>query len=899
MEEGNLQIIGTLVASRPSPVEAKEWRELGILLEKVKQFWVKGVLEKSVHSRVLLELGKEIDVGVVEHPWERVLELPNQVKQALPPDRRILDIFDEMGRALLILGEPGSGKTITLLELARDLINHAEQDRTFSQPIPVVFNLSSWTDKGQPLVDWMVSELSAKYQIPKRICRPWLENIRLLPLLDGLDEVRSENRAACVQTINHFVEEYGLAGLVVCSRLKEYTDLPVRLKLNGAIRLQPLTSEQVDDYLALVSPSLNALRINLKKDDNLLTLAESPLMLNIMSLAYQDLEPQPRQTFDTVETYREQLLDTYIERMFKRRRTVDKPYEDEQVVSWLSWLAQKMTEHNQVILLIEGLQPSWLSSRPWRWMYVLASRLIGGLVVGLIVGLIIWVLDGLVLNSAQGPTDGLIRGLVFGLFGGLLGGLLAALIDAVRIGRRSKKITVRLLPQNWQPASNVLLVGLIFGLLFGLLYGPLIGADLLINGLQLGLIVGPFFGLYFGLRGSRQSLTDDIQTVEALSWSRGTAQQGVARGLIYGLIFGLIYGLILGLVNLIYGWADWLSSRLIIGLMAGLIFVPVGGLIGATFGGLSSSVVGTKTVPNQGIRLSLRNAVFTGLIAGPVFGLLAVLLVVLLGGLPGGLIYDLVFGLMVGLIVGLSAALWYGGLDIIQHYTLRLILWYRGYTPRHYAHFLDYATERIFLQKVGGGHIFIHRLLMEHFASLDRQPVQANINRIVLGLTAVLLLLLLGVPCATNLYHISSYLPRRIHLQRGDRFAEQGEIEKALTSYAIAQELAPDIEISASSWNHLCWFGSLWGHATEVMGVCEIAVEMAPSDGNFRDSRGLARALTGDYEGAIEDFKFYVNWLKDLDRYEAGGNGREAWITKLESGQNPFNEATLEALRSK
>lgn len=32
---------------------------------------------------------------------------------------------------------------------------------------------------------------------------------------------------------------------------------------------------------------------------------------------------------------------------------------------------------------------------------------------------------------------------------------------------------------------------------------------------------------------------------------------------------------------------------------------------------------------------------------------------------------------------------------------------------------LDYATERILLRKVGGGYIFVHRLLMEYFASLE------------------------------------------------------------------------------------------------------------------------------------------------------------------------------------
>jgi len=77
-----------------------------------------------------------------------------------------------------------------------------------------------------------------------------------------------------------------------------------------------------------------------------------------------------------------------------------------------------------------------------------------------------------------------------------------------------------------------------------------------------------------------------------------------------------------------------------------------------------------------------------------------------------------------GLIIGLLAALWYGAFEIIQHYTLRLIFWYTGDIPRNYAHFLDYATNRVFLQKVGGGYIFIHRLLMEHFASLTPEEIE-------------------------------------------------------------------------------------------------------------------------------------------------------------------------------
>jgi predicted NACHT family NTPase len=99
------------------------------------------------------------------------LELPGQEAQRVPPGQKISHLFAEMGRAMLILGEPGSGKTITLLELARELIAQSEADETFSQPLPVVFNLSAW-QTGQSLGDWLTTELSVKYQIPHRIGRP-------------------------------------------------------------------------------------------------------------------------------------------------------------------------------------------------------------------------------------------------------------------------------------------------------------------------------------------------------------------------------------------------------------------------------------------------------------------------------------------------------------------------------------------------------------------------------------------------------------------------------------------------------------------------------------------------------------------------------------------------------
>ena len=45
--------------------------------------------------------------------------------------------------SMVLWGPPGSGKTTTLLTLARDLLDRADWDD--QHPIPVIFNLSSWS----------------------------------------------------------------------------------------------------------------------------------------------------------------------------------------------------------------------------------------------------------------------------------------------------------------------------------------------------------------------------------------------------------------------------------------------------------------------------------------------------------------------------------------------------------------------------------------------------------------------------------------------------------------------------------------------------------------------------------------------------------------------------------
>lgn len=145
--------------------------------------------------------------------------------------------------------------------------------------MPVVFNLSSWAVRRQPLREWLIAELHERSNVPKKVAKAWVESEQIIPLLDGLDEVVADHRKACVEAINDFRRDYGLLPIAVCSRIADYEALGTKLRLRTAIEVQPLTSRQVEDYLERVGEPLQGLRAEAEGDQSLLELLETPLML--------------------------------------------------------------------------------------------------------------------------------------------------------------------------------------------------------------------------------------------------------------------------------------------------------------------------------------------------------------------------------------------------------------------------------------------------------------------------------------------------------------------------------------------------------------------------------------------------------------------------------------------
>ncbi|QUY44780.1 NACHT domain-containing protein [Acaryochloris marina] len=663
--------------------EEQEWRK--ILLSKVQQFWIDGVLGNSLHNQVLQELGLEDWSDSILNPLRDLEELPAEIQQVLARSKTATNLFEDIGagRTMLILGEPGSGKTVTLLKLAASLIARSKAD--LSQPLPVVMNLSSWARQQQSIEEWLVQELYETYTVAKVLGKAWIEKEQLILLLDGLDEVESKHQNACVDALNHFMQTHNRTEMVVCSRVYDYESLSKKLSLQNAIYVQPLQPQQIDDYLEQVGAPLAALRAVISEDSEIQTLASSPLLLSIMSLTYQGCTLDDFPQSATSDIFRQHLFDTYIKRIFKRRETAQ-PYLQEQATHWLIWVAQQMLQNSQTIFRVEGLQPNCFHNEPLRMRYRLESGLLIGLISGLLVGLF------------SGPLLGLTIGLIVGLIVGCL-----ERIKMPETVRWSRKEAIDTLPTGLETglAAGVM-IGLILGLMYGAIFGLMIGAIYgAIFGLAAGLIIGLMVGLMGGFRGPGIDLPNKSRVHLRFRKSLRTV---VAFGLIVGSISGLMVWLMVGSIS---------------GLIYGLIF----GLIVGLLGELTTVFRGQEVTLNQGLRAnqelwkSFRNAITFGL----------------MGGLSSGLLFGLIFGpysgMRYGLIGGLIGGLLGGGTTCLRHFSLRVMLYRMRYIPWDYARFLDDSVNCLFLQKIGDGYIFIHRMLLEHFASMDgKTPYELSLK---------------------------------------------------------------------------------------------------------------------------------------------------------------------------
>jgi MFS family permease len=405
-----------------------------------------------------------------------------------------------------------------------------------------------------------------------------------------------------------------------------------------------------------------------------------------------------------------------------------------------------MKQQSQTVFYVERMQPTWLMKK---WQRQLYSGLITGPICGLLVGL-----DFLYVPS-------LFPFLVFTV--ALIVGLLFGWLSETEVEKKETTPTTSIWRGIRQSLANVLAsrvrIGISGGLLVGIitaLFAYLISPNVsfgirITSALGYGLIDGIVMGLSLGLAIKPEKR---IEPLEALGWSWTGIRKNILMWLLIGVGVVLLQGFIFALPFMTSNPSLWLATFLTSGLWSVSFLVLVITLVNGVTGGLSKRVLDEQHIvtPNQGTWRSFRYGVVIAIICGVtraasvgattfigrfwlplhmgipkkpaatdywIVGMMSHLL----GFYPtAGQAFwtlDALFrGLYTGMTLGLAAGLYCGGAAYMQHFVLRFLLWCTRRVPFSYPRFLDYAAERILLRKVGGGYIFIHRLLLEYFASL-------------------------------------------------------------------------------------------------------------------------------------------------------------------------------------
>jgi hypothetical protein len=159
-----------------------------------------------------------------------------------------------------------------------------------------------------------------------------------------------------------------------------------------------------------------------------------------------------------------------------------------------------------------------------------------------------------------------------------------------------------------------------------------------------------------------------------------------------------------------------------------LSYALVAGLIAGVIGGFLAREVGPhQVVPSEGVRRSARRALLIGLLAGLViipFNLSSLSPIAGPAGFLLGIVSLPFLVVYIFVPILLPLMLWAGGRAWLQHLAVRVLLVRNQAAPWGYVGFLDQASDRLFLRKVGGGYVFVHRLLLEYFAELRRDAVK-------------------------------------------------------------------------------------------------------------------------------------------------------------------------------
>lgn len=598
----------------PRPVSAVDERltaAAGELAHAIRARWQREEEQRQIHDPFPLPVRWQPMPEELTDSWANIrrsraggptdpLDLTGQLDHIVEVYRRI-----PSGR-LVVLGQAGSGKTILTLRFVLDLL----RDRADDDPVPVIFGLGSWHPTTVTLRDWLIAQLQRDHPSlgapgpnGTTLAAALVETGRVLPVLDGFDEIAEGLHRAALEALNATS-----LPLLVTSRPDEYTEAVSRadvLTAAGGVALVDLTPTDLADYLPRTTrrtgdagtawqPVLTALNDH-PAGANLAAVLTTPLMVGLARTIYSDTpDHDPADLLDTDRfptkaAIEDHLLGNFVPTVYRDRPGAQR-FPPDRVQHWLGYLARHLARLGTYDL-------AW-------WQLGMSMRLpVRMLVVALTAGFVL------------GPVDILIEGIVTGeittsmfVLGVMLSGVIGAAIGlAYGLVNRSRpagpepvRVSLRLTRAARPPGliRSRFRIGFVAGLALGCGYAVIReAARWLVFGVGEGLTVAAMdavlFGLIFGvLTGTLVAFIARCETpldvtsagspTDLLRANRRTVLIQLA---VFGPTFAItvplaFWGVIALLRQLEVGTV--LGIEFLWSPLAGLLLGLVGGIVGAT-----------------------------------------------------------------------------------------------------------------------------------------------------------------------------------------------------------------------------------------------------------------------------------------------------------------------------
>jgi len=617
-------------------------------------------------------------------------------ERPIPNFLALLQVYIDKIRHLMIIGNPGSGKTVLLINFAKILIQAAAKDD--NMPIPVILDLASWHSDYQHFEQWIednlhyhLGEKGTSKEYAKQVLSN--NNFRLLLLLDGLDEVEEDSRLSCLEKINRYFKNreswHYYPQLILCSRTKEYQDLDGYAYSGAMVEIKKLSEKTVRAFVLKRAEKLKlATKLSHQLEDvakHLYTAFDVHIALNLS----QDVLYVFPKGCKNSEEFQQKMLVDYIEKELDK---IIKKGSKDKTRDYLKFLAQQL-DGKGISFDFVKMQPDWLK-KPKKFKYF--TGIIYGFLYALIIGLVYWLvsaeqtigtksldvqpksLNWLIGLLVYGPISGVVNGIWYAN----LGGHNIIEVEQIRVFDFNQFKLVRI--GGWLKGG---LVGGLFGGITGGLAGGLIHS-IGIFGILIGGILG---GSLSGIASAKAS------------------NNQVIPGITYGLTGGLVYGLAYGFLG-----ATWAGIKG--GILGGIIYGVAYGLLGGIIEAIS--VVQKYPVtkhPLQRFVGAIRFEVIRGTILLILFALLWFNIdfspIIQSQSLPRVEIWKILLFIIV---LETTSILFHT--PLFENRLLTFMLYLEGSIPFSYGKFLNNLADKTgLLEKDGGQWKFRHQLIHDYF----------------------------------------------------------------------------------------------------------------------------------------------------------------------------------------